>query len=304
MAPTAAWSGRMKIVAQAGELLRHRRNVVVADQDVLVLFLHQFVARRHNHFDDVLAGGQHGSAGPVGIGRVGIRHADRAVRPGRLPGRRIQAGDAGELVHAVVRRRLHLVPVVHAVIALELGVVRQRVGRRARRCCRQSSYIRLVVQREEEEIRVGAGVPALARAVHVGNAIGPEALRPIVQTAGLGGVHQREGLAAIRRRPLLVEVDGDMRNQRLPTESAGATAGRQTDGSRHTRHGPWMPPFSPAAIGLLAEFEERVLSGEALPALGQNPGRIDAAGGTARPARPPAIGPVAIEKPVQSALAQ
>ena len=39
---------------------------------------------------------------------------------------RISTNDAGELVHAVVRSRLQLVPVVHAVIALVLRVVRQR----------------------------------------------------------------------------------------------------------------------------------------------------------------------------------
>ena len=48
--------------------------------------------------------------------------------PAGFPVAGSMAGDAGELVHAVVRRRLQLVPVVHAVIALELGVVRQRVG--------------------------------------------------------------------------------------------------------------------------------------------------------------------------------
>ena len=52
----------------------------------------------------------------------------------RLSGDRIDAGDAGEAVHAVVRRRLQLVPVVHAVIALELRVV-GRVGVASCRCC-------------------------------------------------------------------------------------------------------------------------------------------------------------------------
>src|SRR5205085_8334470 len=124
--------------SQAGELHRRRRNVVVADQNVLVLFLHQLVAWRHDQFDHVLAGGQHGGA----VVRIG--NADRAVRagaragravdgssPGRRAGRRVSADDAGELVHAVVGRRLHLIPVVHAVIAFELRVVRNRMGRGA-----------------------------------------------------------------------------------------------------------------------------------------------------------------------------
>ena len=51
------------------------------------------------------------------------------LRHGGFPVVGSDAVDAGEAVHAVVRSRLQLVPVVHAVIALELGVVRQRDGR-------------------------------------------------------------------------------------------------------------------------------------------------------------------------------
>src|SRR5256885_6065310 len=36
--------------------------------------------------------------------------------------------------------------------------------------------------------------------------------------SGLRGVNQSEGLATIRRCPLLVKVNGDMRNLRLPTQ--------------------------------------------------------------------------------------
>ena len=56
----------------------------------------------------------------------------------------------------------------------------------------------------------------LAGAVHVGNAVGTEALRPIVQAAGLGGVDQCQGRAAIRRSSFLVEVDGDVRDSGVP----------------------------------------------------------------------------------------
>ena len=62
--------------SEARELHRDRRDVVVADQDVLVLFLHQLVARGHEHLDHVLAIGQHRRA----VGRIG--DADRAVRAG------------------------------------------------------------------------------------------------------------------------------------------------------------------------------------------------------------------------------
>ncbi len=64
----------------------------------------------------------------------------------------------------------------------------------------------------------------------LGYAIGPEALGPIVQAAGLGGVNQCEGRAAIRRRALLVQVDGDARHVRGPTgvdeQACGSSKGR------------------------------------------------------------------------------
>src|SRR6202008_5157458 len=85
------------------------------------------------------AGGQHGrtwprrpgnrrgtAAVPVGIARIRIRHADCTVRPSGFPSRRVYAGDAGELVRAIVWRRLQLIQVVPAVIALELGIVWER----------------------------------------------------------------------------------------------------------------------------------------------------------------------------------
>ncbi len=125
--------GKDENVAQAAELLRYRRDVVVADQDVLVLFLDQLKARRQDNFRDVLARGQHGQAGAVRVivlktwsCRLGwIRNASRAIRPARFSSRWVNAGNAGERVRAVVGCRLDLVPVVHAVIALELGAVRQ-----------------------------------------------------------------------------------------------------------------------------------------------------------------------------------
>ncbi len=61
--------------------------VSVAEQDVLVFFLHQFVARGNNHFDHVLAGRQHGLA-------VGTSSADRAVRAGARTGRTVDADSA------------------------------------------------------------------------------------------------------------------------------------------------------------------------------------------------------------------
>src|SRR5437660_1360430 len=71
-------------VAEAGELRGYWRRVGVAEQDVLVFFLHQFVAWRNNHFDYVFAGRQHGLA-------VGTSSADRAVRARKRTGRTVDA---------------------------------------------------------------------------------------------------------------------------------------------------------------------------------------------------------------------
>jgi len=110
---------------------------------------------------------------------------------------------------------------VHAVIALELGVVRQprRGGSSAvLDVVVQIEIVRLVIQREKEEISGCACIPSLPWAVHIGNPIGPEALRPIVPTAGLGGVNQVEGLRnPIRRCFLLVQINGYTRHVRRPT---------------------------------------------------------------------------------------
>ena len=108
-----------------------------------------------------------------------------AGRSRGLASRRVNARDAGELVHAVIGSRLELIPVVHPVIALELGVIRNRVKRSpVVLAVVHIQIIGLVIQREIEEI--GSGLP---RAVHVGNTVGPEALCPIVPAAGLGGVN-------------------------------------------------------------------------------------------------------------------
>src|SRR4029077_17558606 len=59
----------------------------------------------------------------------------------------------------------------------------------------------------------------LARAVHVGNAIGPEALCPIVEAAGLGVVNQSQGLRdTVSSNVLPVKVQLDVRDQRLPAQ--------------------------------------------------------------------------------------
>src|SRR3981189_983612 len=110
---------------------------------------------------------------------------------------------------------------------------------------------------------------------------GEKALGPIIEAAGLGGVNQLEGLAAIRRRPLLIQVDGDSRHVRRPTR-----VDEQTRIVEWPRRGVDHFAADPAVFGrsrgggrregLLAKFKEGVLAGEALPTLTGNPRRIDA----------------------------
>ncbi len=153
--------GQDEDVAQAGELLRDRRDVDVTHQDVLVLFLHQFESRRDDDLDYVLAGRQH-----LGAVAGRIIHACRTVGASGSARRRIDGCHAGELVHAVVRCRLYLVQHGPAVIALELGVIRQRFLRTG-----WIQELRAALQGREE--RTGR---ILAWTVHVGDTVGTEAL--------------------------------------------------------------------------------------------------------------------------------
>ena len=275
-------------VAQPAKLLGYRGDEVVADEDVLVLFLDQFVALRQNHFHHILAHRQHGNTGIQIRRRYGIRGADGAICRARFAVGVI-CRHAGELVHAVVRRRLELVPVVHAVVALELGVVRQR------RICGAAvlgvvevEVVWLVIQREEEQVGDDAAAcqsiacrRALSGAVHVGrDAIGPEALRVIVPTAGLRGVHLCQGRRdAVGGKTFLVKVDGDVGNQRLPLclnqhLRVVERPGRCIDDMALDA------AVLAGDVGLLAEFEEVVLTWEALPAFhSARPWVIDASGG-------------------------
>ena len=125
--------------AQSAELCHSGRNVVVADQDVFVFFLDQLVARRNHNLNHVLASGQHRSSGTIrvvtGIGRCSqppVRDAwlGFVVHPVQfVPAGFPVAGSIDVTPGNCTYHRTELaalVPVVHAVIALELGVVRQR----------------------------------------------------------------------------------------------------------------------------------------------------------------------------------
>ena len=195
------------MLAQAGNLVDRRRDEVVADEDVLVLFLDELVAGRHDDFDDVVAGRQHRRAGggavdergrrgaaaiAVRVGLVDVGHAGGAVGAGRTAGARVKARHAREHVHAVVRGRLQLVPGMHAVVALELRVV-GRLGDRTRRAVQHVAVeidpLRLVLDAVEEQ--VGG---RLARAAHVGN----------VAAFGIGRLHQvAAGVGAVALRPIV-----------------------------------------------------------------------------------------------------
>ncbi len=249
-------------VAQTGKLLRYGGDEVVADQDVLVFLLHQFVARRHDHFDHVLSGWQHHRAV---AGRIGSADRRVTVRAGRLAGARVAAGHARELVHPIVWRGLQLVEHVHAVVALELCVARQCALLRIK-------PLRRVLQREEE--RIGCFLP---RAVHVRDAVGAEALRPIVPTGRLGGIHELERRGAVRGGGLLIQVDRDVRDVRYPPH-VHRERGVVECARRRVGH---FAADTAVLIGrecLLAELDERILPREALPTHRRHPWRIDTAG--------------------------
>ena len=267
---------------QAGDLHRGRGDVVVADQDVLVFFLDQFVAGRHDHFDHVFARQQHRRAVTVRVAGVRIGGTSRAIGTRRLAGHRVQRRHAGEAVHAVVWRRLQLVPGVHAVVALVLRAVRKRVRRRAAVLrVVPIEVLRLVLQGVEERVNgVTTGVQArLARAAHVRLAVRAEALHPVVPARGIGVVDQRERRChAIGGHALLVQVDTDVRDQRLPAQLQ-----QQLRGVERPGRGVDDVAVDRAGLarceGLLAELQEIALADVALPAVGAEPvRRIDAAG--------------------------
>ncbi len=121
--------GQNKNIAEATELLRYRRDVVIADEDVLVLFFHQLVARGHDHFNDVLACREHRRAGGECVECIRIGDTARgAVATRRFARLGIRRSHAGEMVVAIVGRRLHLVELRKTVVAL----VARAVGLRCR----------------------------------------------------------------------------------------------------------------------------------------------------------------------------
>ena len=113
-------------------------------------------------------------------------------------------GGAGKLVQAVVRRRLHLVEVVIAVVALILRVVRQR---------QSGAQVVASARQGVAEEWIGR---ILAWTVHIGHTGGSEALSPIIPATGFGGINQSQGLGPVRARAFGIEIDGYARNQRLP----------------------------------------------------------------------------------------
>ncbi len=256
--------GQDEDIAQAGELLGDRRNVVVADQDVLVLFLHQLIAGRHDDLNDVLAVGQHRRSLGERVQRVRIRHTDLAVGARGTAGS-VDRSDAGETVHTVVRRRLYLVEVVQTVVALELRIVRQRPVTRIQ-------PLRRIVEGEVERIR-----SRLTGAIHVrGRVIGAESLCPIVPAGGPGGIYQSQRLRAVRRCALLVKVDRDAWNIRCPAcvQEQRRIVKRPRGGIRH------LTVNTAILAGrkrYLAEFHELIFTDESLPAFGDHGGGVDAA---------------------------
>ncbi len=245
--------GHDEDVAQAGKLHCDRGDEVVADQDVLVFLLDDFITRRRYHLEHVLAGRE----AHQGLSRRLLR---RRQRMGRGIGR------AGELVQAVIRGRLYLVERVQAVIALVQAIVRQGgIG----------IQVLLGAGKGIGHERVGR---ILAGAAHVRRQpIGPGALGPGVPAAGLGGVDQGQGLRAIGSRAFLIKVDGDARDQRFPQVLEQLTG--VVEGPRRGVHDVTAEAaILTGDVGLLAPLEDCGLAEEVLHAFHDHRAGIDAAG--------------------------
>ena len=107
--------------AEAGELLRNRRDKLVAHQNVLVLFLDDFKACRRHDFHHVLTRGEHR------VAIIRVRNTDGAIGGRWATGGRTAIGHGREHVVTVVGRRLDLVEHAPPVKALELCVVGERM---------------------------------------------------------------------------------------------------------------------------------------------------------------------------------
>ncbi len=126
--------GHDEDVAEAAELLCDWRDIVIANQDVLIFLLGDLVVRWRHGLDHVLAGLQHcrrracvhrSTQGRVSYGRALYRlPGGGGKRATSVSG----AEGARKLVQAIVGRRLYLIEVVESVEALVLRIVRQCGG--------------------------------------------------------------------------------------------------------------------------------------------------------------------------------
>ena len=279
-------------VDAASELLRDRRGKGIADEDVLVLFLHHQIARRSDLFHHV------GARGQADQRLVDSRHraANRRRRAvGRAERVRRLVGRAREVVAAVVRGGLHLVPVVPAVVAAVLVIAEREVGER------------IVGVRVPGE---GGGSRQLPWALHVGLPAGgiggsrsrgavreakadpgrlivlgahevlvavlaEDGVGEVVEARGRGGVDQRQRPGAVRERLLLVEVDGQARDQRFPDVlDVEALVVERTGGGQDHRSGD--AAVLAGRVGSTAPLDAASLADEALQAVGQRAGNLGA----------------------------
>ncbi len=170
-----------------------RRDERVADEDVLVLFLDDLVARRRHRLDHVLARRQ---ADQRLAGEPGCRRSERVRR---------DVGRARELRSG--RRRAPPAPGSSCASRRSSGTGPAcTVGRPDRAC--------VYCARTGRPVRC-------ARALHVGLGLPywPSHRRQVdevVPARGLRGVDQRQGLGAVRQLLLAIQVHRHARNQRLP----------------------------------------------------------------------------------------
>ena len=213
--------GQDEDAAQPAELRDRRRDEGVADQDVLVFFLDHFITRGRHGLDHVVAPGQ----ADEGLACSNLRWRERMRR---------DVGCAREGVAAVVRRGLHLVPVVPAVVAAgavdngagaveRQGVLVERVGAQLS----GAAHVDLLAGglahhagagRRIAQAAVGADeiLKASRRGAEVGTGRVVDQIDVVVEARCLRAVDQRQRLGAIGVLDLLIELDRDARHQRRP----------------------------------------------------------------------------------------
>src|ERR1700687_6058656 len=167
-------------VRYGAELLRHGCDKVITHQNILVLFLGEFITWRRHNFYHVFARQKDRGWNRVSIGRRYVEKSALRVSSGI----KTTAVDRRELVHTIVRCRLHLVEYAHAVIASELRIVwhRRIVGIQVVRSAIQCEGQEWIVRSLPGAIHIGYRIASNGVNYRVSKHIETEPLGPGIPT--------------------------------------------------------------------------------------------------------------------------